>query len=275
MLNMAWHKFISHVCEKALVTASAEEWRALVDEIIAPKPDGVSPIVSMMKDQFASKLLRGVRDCNWMMHFKIMCYNEHSWSLIRTKKICLWARSALSSQACTLTRVPTASNWFVVQCCPSALSSKLIILQLSGSWNAQSMLPRYHWTSQQTTPLYLRISQTNVMCHLPLFLWQLQFISCIFFSFHFLFPNSALLLLIAILWYNYINLISFHILHHIHYPRKSWMFIMQPTPMSCSFVFFSHSLTLQRFVKLMALTEFFFGINIPKRKFCVTVVCRI
>lgn len=61
MLNMARHKFASNVCEKALVTASAEERRALIDEIIAPKPDGVSPIVSMMKDQFASKSLGGVR----------------------------------------------------------------------------------------------------------------------------------------------------------------------------------------------------------------------
>jgi len=62
MLNMARHKFASNVCEKALVTATTEERRALVDEIITPKPDGVSPIVSMMKDQFASKSLRGLRD---------------------------------------------------------------------------------------------------------------------------------------------------------------------------------------------------------------------
>lgn len=62
MLNMARHKFASNVCEKALVTATAEERRALVDEIIAPKPDGVSPIVSMMKDQFASESL--MRTCD-------------------------------------------------------------------------------------------------------------------------------------------------------------------------------------------------------------------
>lgn len=57
MLNMARHKFASNVCEKALVTASPEERRGLVEEIIAPKADGVSPIVSMMKDQFASRCL--------------------------------------------------------------------------------------------------------------------------------------------------------------------------------------------------------------------------
>lgn len=60
---MARHKFASNVCEKALVTAATEERRALVDEIITPKPDGMSPIVSMMKDQFASKSVMRVRDC--------------------------------------------------------------------------------------------------------------------------------------------------------------------------------------------------------------------
>ena len=62
MLNMARHKFASNVCEKALITATTEERRALVDEIITPKPDGVSPIVSMMKDQFASTSLGEARD---------------------------------------------------------------------------------------------------------------------------------------------------------------------------------------------------------------------
>ncbi|KAG1715699.1 hypothetical protein ID866_1462 [Astraeus odoratus] len=58
MLNMARHKFASNVCEKALVTASADERRALVEEIMTPKADGVSPIVSMMKDQFANYVLQ-------------------------------------------------------------------------------------------------------------------------------------------------------------------------------------------------------------------------
>ncbi|KAI6109002.1 ARM repeat-containing protein [Pisolithus croceorrhizus] len=58
MLNMARHKFASNVCEKALVTASAEERRALIEEIVTPKADGVSPIVSMMKDQFANYVLQ-------------------------------------------------------------------------------------------------------------------------------------------------------------------------------------------------------------------------
>jgi pumilio RNA-binding family len=54
MLNMSRHKFASNVCEKALVTADPESRRLLIEEIMSPKQDGVSPIVTMMKDQFAS-----------------------------------------------------------------------------------------------------------------------------------------------------------------------------------------------------------------------------
>ena len=55
MLPMARHKFASNVCEKALVTADVENRRILIDEIMTAKPDGSSPIVTMMKDQFASE----------------------------------------------------------------------------------------------------------------------------------------------------------------------------------------------------------------------------
>jgi Pumilio-family RNA binding repeat len=56
MLHMARHKFASNVCEKALMMADLDNRRLLIDEIMTPKPDGVSPIVTMMKDQFASSL---------------------------------------------------------------------------------------------------------------------------------------------------------------------------------------------------------------------------
>lgn len=55
MLQMARHKFASNVCEKALITADAVNRSILIDEIMTPKQDGVSPIVTMMKDQFASE----------------------------------------------------------------------------------------------------------------------------------------------------------------------------------------------------------------------------
>lgn len=56
---MARHKFASNVCEKALVCADPESRRILIDEIMTGAQDsGVSPIVAMMKDQYASELLR-------------------------------------------------------------------------------------------------------------------------------------------------------------------------------------------------------------------------
>jgi pumilio RNA-binding family len=54
MLQMARHKFASNVCEKALVAADSQSRRILIEEIMTPKANGLSPIVTMMKDQFAS-----------------------------------------------------------------------------------------------------------------------------------------------------------------------------------------------------------------------------
>jgi pumilio RNA-binding family len=57
MLHMSRHKFASNVCEKALLTADSESRRALIQEIMTSKQDGISPIATMMKDQYASKPL--------------------------------------------------------------------------------------------------------------------------------------------------------------------------------------------------------------------------
>ncbi|KAF8350692.1 armadillo-type protein [Amanita rubescens] len=58
MLKMAQHKFASNVCEKALVCADSENRRRLLHEIMTPKPDGVTPVADMMKDQFANYVLQ-------------------------------------------------------------------------------------------------------------------------------------------------------------------------------------------------------------------------
>ena len=55
MNQMAKHKFASNVCEKALVTADPDSRRQLIDEIMTPKQDGLSPIMGLMKDSFGSK----------------------------------------------------------------------------------------------------------------------------------------------------------------------------------------------------------------------------
>ena len=58
ILALARHKFASNVCEKALVFADSETRAHLIDEIMMPTADGVSPLVIMMKDQFASTCLQ-------------------------------------------------------------------------------------------------------------------------------------------------------------------------------------------------------------------------
>jgi len=58
MLKMAQHKFASNVCEKALVCADYEHRRILLQEITKPKPDGITPVADMMKDQFANYVLQ-------------------------------------------------------------------------------------------------------------------------------------------------------------------------------------------------------------------------
>lgn len=67
MLHMARHKFASNVCEKALITADTENRRLLIEEMMAPRPDGLSPVLAMMKDQYASTchadLFAGHADC--------------------------------------------------------------------------------------------------------------------------------------------------------------------------------------------------------------------
>jgi len=55
VLHLARHKFASNVVEKALVCADTNSRRMLIDEIMTVKQEGVSPIITMMKDQFASK----------------------------------------------------------------------------------------------------------------------------------------------------------------------------------------------------------------------------
>ncbi|KZT09429.1 ARM repeat-containing protein, partial [Laetiporus sulphureus 93-53] len=58
MLHMARHKFASNVCEKALVTADSESRRLLIEEMMTPKQDGLSPVLTMMKDQYANYVLQ-------------------------------------------------------------------------------------------------------------------------------------------------------------------------------------------------------------------------
>ncbi|KAJ7219321.1 armadillo-type protein [Mycena pura] len=60
MLYMARHKFASNVCEKALTFGDTDARRMLIEEIMASasKPDGITPIAALMKDQFGNYVLQ-------------------------------------------------------------------------------------------------------------------------------------------------------------------------------------------------------------------------
>ena len=57
MLPMSKHKYASNVCEKAVLNGTVEQRRPLIEEISMQRPDGMNPIITMIKDQFASKLM--------------------------------------------------------------------------------------------------------------------------------------------------------------------------------------------------------------------------
>jgi pumilio RNA-binding family len=56
VLHMSKHKFASNVVEKCIIFANDEERSMMVEEIIAPKPDGSSTIGAMLKDQVRDSL---------------------------------------------------------------------------------------------------------------------------------------------------------------------------------------------------------------------------
>jgi len=58
VLHLGRHKFASNVVEKALTCADANSRQMLIDEIMTPKPEGVNPIIAMMRDQYANYVLQ-------------------------------------------------------------------------------------------------------------------------------------------------------------------------------------------------------------------------
>ncbi|KAG8759083.1 mRNA binding protein puf3 [Serendipita sp. 396] len=58
MLPMSKHKFASNVCEKAIINSSPEQRRTLIEEISLQRPDGMNPMVTMIKDQYANYVLQ-------------------------------------------------------------------------------------------------------------------------------------------------------------------------------------------------------------------------
>ncbi|KAG9285435.1 hypothetical protein G9A89_010910 [Geosiphon pyriformis] len=62
VLQMSKHKFASNVVEKCVAYGSKRDRQMLIDEVITTKPDGTSPLISMMKDQYANYVVQKMLD---------------------------------------------------------------------------------------------------------------------------------------------------------------------------------------------------------------------
>ncbi|KAJ3037543.1 mRNA binding protein puf3 [Rhizophlyctis rosea] len=62
VLQMSKHKFASNVVEKCVAYGSKKDRQLLIDEVIQTRPDGTSPLISMMKDQFANYVVQKMLD---------------------------------------------------------------------------------------------------------------------------------------------------------------------------------------------------------------------
>ncbi|KAF8941922.1 mRNA binding protein puf3 [Haplosporangium gracile] len=62
VLPLSKHKFASNVVEKCVAYGSKLDRQKLIEEVITTKPDGTSPLVLMMKDQFANYVVQKMLD---------------------------------------------------------------------------------------------------------------------------------------------------------------------------------------------------------------------
>ncbi|KAI1310213.1 mRNA binding protein puf3 [Mortierella claussenii] len=62
VLPLSKHKFASNVVEKCVAYGSKSDRQKLIEEVITTKPDGTSPLVLMMKDQFANYVVQKMLD---------------------------------------------------------------------------------------------------------------------------------------------------------------------------------------------------------------------
>ncbi|KAF9212168.1 mRNA binding protein puf3 [Podila verticillata] len=62
VLVLSKHKFASNVVEKCVAYGSKTDRQRLIEEVITSRPDGSSPLVLMMKDQFANYVVQKMLD---------------------------------------------------------------------------------------------------------------------------------------------------------------------------------------------------------------------
>ncbi|KAJ3134323.1 mRNA binding protein puf3 [Geranomyces variabilis] len=62
VLSLSKHKFASNVVEKCVAYGTKKDRQLLIDEVIQTRPDGTSPLILMMKDQFANYVVQKMLD---------------------------------------------------------------------------------------------------------------------------------------------------------------------------------------------------------------------
>ncbi|KAI8916962.1 armadillo-type protein [Powellomyces hirtus] len=62
VLQLSKHKFASNVVEKCVAYGNKKDRQMLIDEVIQTRPDGTSPLILMMKDQFANYVVQKMLD---------------------------------------------------------------------------------------------------------------------------------------------------------------------------------------------------------------------
>lgn len=58
LLQMSKHKFASNVVEKCVINGTKNDRQTFINEIIQTKPDGSSPLLNMIKDQYANYVVQ-------------------------------------------------------------------------------------------------------------------------------------------------------------------------------------------------------------------------
>jgi len=58
LLQMSKHKFASNVVEKCVINGTRNDRQTFINEIIQTKPDGSSPLLAMIKDQYANYVVQ-------------------------------------------------------------------------------------------------------------------------------------------------------------------------------------------------------------------------
>lgn len=107
VLVLSKHKFASNVVEKCVAYGNKRDRQLLIDEVIQTRPDGTSPLIAMMKDQYG-----GIFDGETSIHISKFAHTASNFSSsqpITLYRRC-WTLWTASSATCLLPRSDLISS---------------------------------------------------------------------------------------------------------------------------------------------------------------------